>query len=117
MVAIGLETKSGEKKMNKTIETAIENIVFFSASVVLGPKRSDMRQLASDIYAHATGLYDTIEKLDSISPSDSDLAIEVNRMLIAMANDYLPRDMYLTLANAVGNNLPNPFTAANDNVN
>lgn len=101
--------------MNKNVETAIENIILFGGRVL--PKRTDMRQLASDIYVHATGLYDAIEKLDNIiSPSDSNLAIGANRMLIAMAQDLLPRDMYLTLANAVGKCLPNPFTAANDNV-
>lgn len=103
--------------MNKNVETAIESIILFGASVMLGPKRTDMRQLASDIYEQATGLYAVIEKLDNnISPSDSNLVIRANKMLIAMANDYLPRDMYLTLANAVSKELPNPFAAANDNV-
>ncbi len=102
--------------MSKTIETAIENIIRFGYSVMLGPKKPDMRQLASDIYVYATGLYDAIEKLDNISPSDSSIVISANRMLIAMTKEYLPRDMYNTLAYAIANNLPNPFAAANDNV-
>lgn len=102
--------------MNKTIETAIENIILFGASVVLGPKRTDMRQLASDIYVHATNLYSAVEKLDKISFNDSELVSQANRMLIAMARDLLPEDMRSTLSYAIANNLPNPFTAANDNV-